>query len=583
MSAKVDSILRKRLSFTFGAGRVPTLVALAFVVLFLIFETAYFWSTTGIEVDRIAFEYDGFSQAIYAAYLAAALYLFFLYILATIASRWRFRLVYLAIFAFALLVEYSYQFALGRFTTYYDLIAAISATGEQKADSISAFVSYIWLVPFLVLVAVCFAVGKRLQKFGWKMLAMLFVVTLAFYLHLSFVNPAFFDGRFTSSSFGMFWTSVSDFAVRNPIQLSPITRETVEAPANANVPNNNVIFIFDESIRADHMSLNGYERPTTTYLDELQRKHQLVNWGTASSASTSSHPSYDAFIAGATPEQIETLSLRQLNSMPTIFQYAKAMNYKTTLIDGQMMKYWGGAPDDLNYIDEFDSLAVIDNPDRKEDYQTASNKITDEALRTNGLKQWEIDTKIAERVNKIFTSSTGNFIFIYKRGCHFPYEKNYPENEEHWKPVYHFHEQYEIPPADKVGAIINSYDNSLSYNLDDFFKTLSKDYSDLPNNTIIVYTGDHGESFFANGKAGHGGETKGEAAVPLFILGMKDRTVDTGFKASHANMFTTLLDLMNYPEELRKYPYAISLFKAKAADSRPRYFNPSLEKRVPFD
>jgi len=64
---------------------------------------------------------------------------------------------------------------------------------------------------------------------------------------------------------------------------------------------------------------------------------------------------------------------------------------------------------------------------------------------------------------------------------------------------------------------------------------------------------------------------------------MKDRTVDTGFKASHANMFTTLLDLMNYPEELRKYPYAISLFKAKAADSRPRYFNPSLEKRVPFD
>jgi len=381
----------------------------------------------------------------------------------------------------------------------------------------------------------------------------------------------------------MFWTSVSDFAVRNPIQLSPITRETVETPANANVPNNNVIFIFDESIRADHMSLNGYERPTTTYLDELQRKHQLVNWGTASSASTSSHPSYDAFIAGATPEQIETLSLRQLNSMPTIFQYAKAMNYKTTLIDGQMMKYWGGAPDDLNYIDEFDSLAVIDNPDRKEDYQTASNKITDEALRTNGLKQWEIDTKIAERVNKIFTSSTGNFIFIYKRGCHFPYEKNYPENEEHWKPVYHFHEQYEIPPADKVGAIINSYDNSLSYNLDDFFKTLSKDYSDLPNNTIIVYTGDHGESFFANGKAGHGGETKGEAAVPLFILGMKDRTVDTGFKASHANMFTTLLDLMNYPEELRKYPYAISLFKAKAADSRPRYFNPSLEKRVPFD
>jgi glucan phosphoethanolaminetransferase (alkaline phosphatase superfamily) len=105
----------------------------------------------------------------------------------------------------------------------------------------------------------------------------------------------------------------------------------------------------------------------------------------------------------------------------------------------------------------------------------------------------------------------------------------------------------------------------------------------LPNNTVIVYTGDHGESFFENGKAGHGGETTGEAEVPLFILGMSDARIDVGFKASHHNIFATLLDLMNYPEELRRSEYSKSLLKAKAADSSSRFFNPGPGKKIRFD
>ena len=65
----------------------------------------------------------------------------------------------------------------------------------------------------------------------------------------------------------------------------------------------------------------------------------------------------------------------------------------------------------------------------------AANKVTDESLRKEGLKQWQIDEHIAEMVNKIFTSSTGNFIFIYKRGCHFPYEKNFPPSDTVWQPA----------------------------------------------------------------------------------------------------------------------------------------------------
>ena len=54
-----------------------------------------------------------------------------------------------------------------------------------------------------------------------------------------------------------------------------------------------------------------------------------------------------------------------------------------------------------------------------------------------------------------------------------------------------------MPPADKIDAVKNSYDNSLRFNLDDFFRNLASDYGRLPNGTVIVYTSDHGESFFA--------------------------------------------------------------------------------------
>jgi hypothetical protein len=65
--------------------------------------------------------------------------------------------------------------------------------------------------------------------------------------------------------------------------------------------------------------------------------------------------------------------------------------------------------------------------------------------------------------------------------------------------------------------------------------------------------------------------------------------VDTNYRASHGNIFTTLLDLMDFPAGERRYDYARSLMKAKAVDSQARYFwagDPServLGSRIKFD
>jgi glucan phosphoethanolaminetransferase (alkaline phosphatase superfamily) len=99
-----------------------------------------------------------------------------------------------------------------------------------------------------------------------------------------------------------------------------------------------------------------------------------------------------------------------------------------------------------------------------------------------------------------------------------------------WKPAYNWDDYYEIPAADKMDAVINSYDNAIRYSVERFFRPLANDYSNLPNNTVIAYTSDHGESLYAHGAAGHGGSSRAEAMVPLFLIGLKDDTIDTSFK-----------------------------------------------------
>jgi glucan phosphoethanolaminetransferase (alkaline phosphatase superfamily) len=127
-------------------------------------------------------------------------------------------------------------------------------------------------------------------------------------------------------------------------------------------------------------------------------------------------------------------------------------------------------------------------------------------------------------------------------------------------------------PILRSKELINTYDNSLKYNIDPFFKMLIKDPKVTLRNTLIFYTGDHGEMFLEDGKNWlHGKSNKFEASVPLCIIG-KDLKIDTSFRASHANILPTVLDFMNYPKTLFTKNTALSLLKTKGKDTKPRTF-----------
>ncbi len=504
-----------------------------------------------------------------AGFFFLSFYLFFRSTAFLFAARWPYKVVGAMAFAFALFVEYGYQKALGRLSDKIDIETAIASTADQQTAAVMMYLS-LWAVIPLVLLLACLVLIRAKKPSGMRDL----LLTLAPVVLVFAVFPLIIDQKYPTLAANAFLRTNIDFLISGPVSQGKwggratgidVRRREVARPTlpDGYRPTNNVVVIVDESIMGDHFSLNGYGRQTTPFLDQLRDRRLLYNWGLAAAASTGSRFTYTALITGLSPDDFPDKSDFKVNTFPTIFQYAKAMGYRTLFFDGQMTGYWGGIQDDMKYLDQWSG--VLDIADHR------------------AFEKYEIDDLIAKKVRDTIYSSSGNFIFVFKHGAHIPYNLDFPGEATTWSPTFETENKFDIPSADLLPAVTNAYDNAIKYNVNSFFSKLADEYADLPNETVIIYTGDHGQTLFANGRSSHGGNTKGEATVPLFMISSDPLAVDTAYKASHANVFATVLDLIGYPQELRDKRGFPSLLRAKAADSRPRYFNPDLGVKVLFD
>ena len=307
-----------------------------------------------------------------------------------------------------------------------------------------------------------------------------------------------------------------------------------------------MVFIVDESIRGDHLSLNGYERDTTPYLDALARRGLLLNWGIAAAGSTCSGSSHNLLTTGLPLSALPDAD-HQLQRAPTIFQYAKALGYKTYYLDAQMNVVWSLGRSEARFVDE----------------RWNANRF----LGSSGDRA-QVDFPVADTIRSLIQGPTPSFIWVTKEGAHVPYFRRAPPSEAIWTPQWTSGSW----DARRTLEIVNSYDNALRYNLEAFFRRLFPGL-EIPEDTIFIYTADHGESLAEHGEeVAHCGLGRQEAMVPLIMFGYQGPPLDTNFRASHQNLFATLLDVMGVPESSRMRTHARSLLRAAAADSRPRFF-----------
>ena len=449
--------------------------------------------------------------------------------------------VYFLLFSSALFFEYNYRGVFQRFSTAQDLLIALTPLDlEIGQEAIAAYANGWVIIPLLVYGGLLVASSRGpASSLSYPALKLLAVLTLSLLIHASLY--LFNIERFPTVSLSAFFRTVT-YALGDTVTRYNGPRITVQLPSSTR-PTNNVIFIVDESIRADHLSVNGYDRPTTPYLEQLAQQGWLHNWGIGLAGGYCSLISNNLLLTGlnSLPDPSQ-----QLWRWPTIFQYAQARGYRTTYFDVTSNQFWIGQSNDLADLDTWRS---------RDQFPSAH--------------PFERDLVVAEQLQRLVSQSQGNFIWVNKRGLHFNYTSHYPPQATIWQPV----STARFDPAEPQ-LLINAYDNALRYNLNQFFERLIAPNPDILQNTVILYTADHSQTLSKQGETWtHCVGSRAEMMVPIFLLSQQPLTVNTAYRASHANLFATLLRLMDIPQSAWQQSYAPSLLDPLSGlQPRRRYF-----------
>lgn len=453
------------------------------------------------------------------------------FVQAALGSSRTFQVLYIFLFTLSLLVQYGFWRAVQRFITPADLKIATATPVEMWKGAGVMFFDWRFIVPVIGFVFWLLLFSKRRGlKISFIRLGSLFLFMAVLNFFYSFSYITFNLG----SSFSSFYQTITRSLIDDA--LSP-EREVV-GWSRAQVPQNNIVLIVDESIRADHLSINGYGRDTTPFLNQFAKAEDgFHNIGIAVSGATCSYASNALLLTGVRPGSDD---FQKTASYPTVFQYAKAMGYQTYYMDVQTNSLWNGLTDrDIPFIDSWFKAF---------DFGYDS----------------ESDFRAADLIVKIASEGSGNFIVLNKRGVHFLYESSYPPEGAVWTP----------PSKKYVGdpvLVLNPYDNGIAYNVNTFFERLLANPQILENTTIL-YTSDHGETLFENQVTWpHCNETPQEATVPLLLIGKHLPSIDPSWRASHSNILPTILDLMGISSDDRLHSYAPSLF-SDAENNTGRFF-----------
>ncbi|MGO2385742.1 MULTISPECIES: phosphoethanolamine transferase [unclassified Psychrobacter] len=260
-----------------------------------------------------------------------------------------------------------------------------------------------------------------------------------------------------------------------------------------------MVFVVGETVRADHISLNGYKRDT---MPLLAKQSNIYSFKNATSCGTST-----------------------AYSVPCMFSYANRSDYNPDEAD-----YNENVLDTLNkqgvnviWRDNNSSSKGVADRVTFEDYKTSDiNPNCDDECRDIGMLDG------FDKLVKTGASAKDTLILLHQMGNHGPaYYKRYPKAFEEYKPVCMTNE---LSKCDDQ-SVINGYDNAIRYtdyflnNVIDTLKTYEPDYD-----VVMVYISDHGESLGENNIYLHGLPYSiapaAQKQVPVIIWSPTNNSID---------------------------------------------------------
>jgi len=384
-------------------------------------------------------------------------------------------------------------------------------------------------------------------------------------LAVAFNTAVFYRSVWKTNTFPAFFSflNVAVYELSDDTYTGPRSQPalTAEAPLVRHI-----ILVVDESIRSDYLSINGYPKPTTPFLEASSPKY--LNYSPAMAGSGCSSYSHLILRSGLRQLDLPDTGYQGMRS-PDLFRYAKKAGLRTLYLDGQI---WSRrltnmlTVHDEAYIDFF--------------YQHTNLQLGegDELKRNLALLEeyrGKYDLLLAIQLAEALKQSESSFAYVIKRGLHFHYEDSYPSQApKTFAPTLETNEPY----GDK-NRTRNSYRNGLRWSVDGFFAELLPRIDEL--NYLLIYTSDHGQNLMDNGLlVTHCTPTEvnePQVLVPLLVfasdLDLRARFVNVferrRARSTHFELFPTLLIAMGYPQVQVQAEYGPSLF---ADDLNPSRF-----------
>lgn len=312
------------------------------------------------------------------------------------------------------------------------------------------------------------------------------------------------------------------------VQLGSCYRERLQAQNLPPAPPglSNVLLLVVDNLRADHVGAYGYTRPTTPTLDSLARHGVLFE--TAISTSSWTLPAHCSLLTGLLPSQHGAHRSPCDFPGPRLPEVLNSLGYVTGGFSGNNLMFGrrqGFAAGFLHFDDYFHSW--LDGALR-----TALGKRFESAvLRRLGVRQIPARRTaagvnqallrwIAQQEGRPFFAVVNYFDlhdpFIPPR----PYQSYFTQGRTLPAKINTFFARYypELS-AEELQAEVAGYDGALRY-VDDQLALLLDALAGQGklNNTLVVITSDHGESFGERGLLHHGGSLYAEQIhVPLIM------------------------------------------------------------------
>jgi glucan phosphoethanolaminetransferase (alkaline phosphatase superfamily) len=290
----------------------------------------------------------------------------------------------------------------------------------------------------------------------------------------------------------------------------------------------NIVYIVDESVRADYLELNSPRFNNTPFLSSVRDK--IANFGVAISSTNCSRGARYTLRTGLRQDQLPDAKEVGLHQ-PSVWQYAKIAGYRTVHIDA------------FSSFDPFHSFM-----------NAAEAKSIDLTVEPKSVAYSMLDGRIADELVKLIEASdVPKFIFVEKFGVHSPWRQAVPDTF-----------QFDVAGLDKLpkplsevqSAEVKTYLRAVRWSVDRFFEATFKVLS--RSDTLVIYTSDHGQSMYEGGyEATHCTKINphpGEAMVPLIaftgepdfearLVAEAGRSHD---RASHFDIYPQVLAAMGY-------------------------------------